>query len=336
MSNERAQDFSDLEFSKLFCKIENSDYDLFFSLIDHFNNYFVSEKPSKIAFFYNLMENQEQLLQWMKERPKGLYSIHEIDGDKDIIVVIPTADFYGNYAKECREKIFKGFHIIFIESGGRGDFYFNYAHNCNVGIRRAMGYDPLWIVVSGDDMKKIDDAKVLRNNLMKEDPYRSIAVFTRNSPDNHHSKSVYVGRTNLIGKAVHFLHKIQKKGFFGIPYTEENFTAKFCIHILMFPLDNLIKLYIKNAKKILLTESFTILSGIYVKSKNGNMFNESFCNGVEDWDLSYRIYKDCKKYTYIDYLIGEYTGASLGTGKNRALRDIANFSLFNKIYQNDF
>ncbi|MEM3860085.1 MAG: hypothetical protein QW478_11905 [Candidatus Micrarchaeaceae archaeon] len=83
----------------------------------------------------------------MKERPKGRAEIIEVEGDKEIIVVIPTADFNGKYAKECRENIFKGLHIIFVESGFPKDPYFNYAHNCNVGIKKAMEYNPKWIVV---------------------------------------------------------------------------------------------------------------------------------------------------------------------------------------------
>ena len=35
----------------------------------------------------------------MKERPKGIANIHEVEGNKDIIVVIPTADYNGKYAK---------------------------------------------------------------------------------------------------------------------------------------------------------------------------------------------------------------------------------------------
>ena len=38
-----------------------------------------------------------------EERPKGIANIHEVDdGNKDVIVVITTADFDGMYAKECR------------------------------------------------------------------------------------------------------------------------------------------------------------------------------------------------------------------------------------------
>ena len=141
---------------RLHCPVKKSTTDIFFSLIDYRNNFFNSDNLDKIIKFYNGFENRDQLIQWMKERPKGAAYIHEIEGDKDIIVVIPTADFNGKYARECRENIFKGLHIVFVESGGRGDFYFNYAHNCNVGIKKAMEYKPKWVVVSNDDMEMID------------------------------------------------------------------------------------------------------------------------------------------------------------------------------------
>src|SRR5579875_2537075 len=97
--------------------IAYSEIPLFFSLVDYRNNYFMSDDPKKIIEFYNGFENRDQLIEWMKARPKGVATIHEVEGDKDIIVVIPTADFNGKYAKECRENIFKGLHIVFVESG---------------------------------------------------------------------------------------------------------------------------------------------------------------------------------------------------------------------------
>ena len=84
--------------------------------MDYRNNYFTSNDPDKIIEFYNSFGNRDQLIQWMRERPKGIANIHEVDGDRDVIVVIPTADFNGRYAKECRENIFKGLHIIFVEN----------------------------------------------------------------------------------------------------------------------------------------------------------------------------------------------------------------------------
>ena len=138
--------------SRLYCSTKDPDKDLSFSLVDYRNNYFIVDDPNKIIEFYNEFDNREQLINWMRERPKGSSNIHEIEGESDIVVAITTADFDGKYAIDCRESIFKGLHIIFVESGGREDFYFNYVHNCNVGIRKAMEYNPKWVVVSNDDV----------------------------------------------------------------------------------------------------------------------------------------------------------------------------------------
>ena len=81
--------------NRLYCPFEKSNSDLLFSLVDYRNNYFTSDDPNKIIEFYNGFENRDQLIQWMRERPKGSATIHEVEGDKDIIVVIPTADFSG-------------------------------------------------------------------------------------------------------------------------------------------------------------------------------------------------------------------------------------------------
>ena len=158
-----------LNISRLSFPLEFQYDELFFSLVDYRNNYFTSDEPYRIIEFYNGFENRDQLIRWMKERPRGIANIHEVEGDKDIIVVIPTADFNGKYAKECRDNIFKGLHIVFVESGGRGDFYFNSAHNINIGIKKALVYNPQWIVFSSDDMYKIDDISVLVSELKRLD-----------------------------------------------------------------------------------------------------------------------------------------------------------------------
>ena len=163
------------------CKLRYSisitnDKPLFFNLVDYRNILFTSNDLEKIIEFYNGFDNRDQLIQWMKERPKGVSYIHEVDGDNDIIVVIPTADFNGKYAINCRENIFKGLHMIFVESGGKDDFYFNYAHNCNVGIKKAMEYNPKWVVVSNDDMYKIDEVSILIDELHKIDPIFLISI----------------------------------------------------------------------------------------------------------------------------------------------------------------
>jgi len=97
------------------------------------------------------------------------------EGKKDIIVIIPTADFEGEYAKRCCEEIFKGLHIIFVVSG-KGNNYFNYAHNCNVGINKAMEYNPKWVVLSNDDVVKIDEISSLIKELDGINSVKTMAV----------------------------------------------------------------------------------------------------------------------------------------------------------------
>ena len=147
----------------------------------------------------------------MKDRPKGVANIHEVDGDKEIIVVIPTADFNGKYAKNCRENIFKGQHIVFVESAEIPDPYFNGAHNVNIGIKKAIEYNPKWIVFSGDDMVKIDDVKVLKEELMKLDETRYDVVFT--NPSEYHSTLEKISAPSQLYK---FYYRITSWNYGGV------------------------------------------------------------------------------------------------------------------------
>lgn len=124
------------------CPYERNRCQIFFSLTDYRNALFTSKDTRKIVSFFNSFESREQLIEWMAERPKGVANIYEVEGDKDIIVAIPTTDLNGKHAKECRTNVFKSLHILFVESGEVPDPYFNYVQKCNVGIRKAMEYGP--------------------------------------------------------------------------------------------------------------------------------------------------------------------------------------------------
>ncbi len=125
--------------------------------------------------------------------------------------MIPTADFNGNYAKECRDNIFKGLHIVFVESGGRGDFYFNFAHNCNVGIKKAMEYNPKWVVFSGDDAYKIDSPNILRSQL-KEIDNGLVGISHIDPPRSYSGKSEYVGKRRKFTTIIeNLLNRLESK-----------------------------------------------------------------------------------------------------------------------------
>lgn len=306
--------------SRLYCHTKYPKKDLFFSLVDYRNNYLTSDNPHKIFEFYNGFDNREQLIRWMKERPKGVSKIHEVEGDKDIIVVIPTQDFNGKYAIECRESIFKGLHIIFVESGK--DFYFNYAHNCNVGIRKAMEYIPKWIVVSNDDMYKIDDIKKLIDSLKKLPYNERIIVFSCNE-GLYHSRSVLVSfRTNRRKIMLYLINKFERKRLIL-----EN---KFKIKYILGTTSGINKFIYKPKLKIRYTGSFSVFSIGLIKKYETAVFDEVYINGAEDIDQSWRFVQANIVERCIKYDIGDHIGSTLGPYNTiRRLRGILNDTYLN-------
>ena len=322
-----------LNIGRLHCPVQYLPKELFFSLVDYRNNYFTSDDSNKIIEFYNGFEDRDQLIQWMRERPKGVVNIREVDGDKDILVVIPTADFNGKFAKECRENIFKGFHIVFVESGGRGDFYFNYAHNVNVGIKKAMEYNPKWVIYSGDDMYKIDDIGKLKDELKRIDMNKIMAVYAK--PSSYHTVTLYISEINTLERLYSlyrnegYVTEIRNK--YGIKYAiwarETNRHPK-----LKRILKGIITKKIKDSEFIN-SQSFGIYSSVFIKQQSNLIFDENYVNSTEEVDLSYYIKLSKTPYRIIDYQIGDLQGSTLGTGITRRLRIILGDTYFFNKYQ---
>ena len=329
----------------LYCPLDKSQVDNFFSLVDYRNNYFTSNDPEKIIEFYNGFENRDQLIQWMKERPKGSHRIHEVEGEKDIIVVIPTADYNGKFARECRENIFKGLHIIFVENGGKGDFYFNYAHNCNIGIKKAMDYSPKWIAISNDDVIKIDSVSTLAEQLSSIDPdYKYLVRANKNLYDNYVSKRMYEFRTAglpLILKS-YFHSWFDQAVLMRLPYEFRTFNTSFheirrrsVKRILLW------KFFNKRLFLFININSFGIISGKYAYLKQGNVFYETFISGFEDIFLSLNLARE-GKVELIDYKIKALEGMTLGGPTDpkkhltRGMRDVVNYILIDELENNYF
>ena len=300
--------------SKLHCPLEEDGNILFFSLMDYRNNYFTSNDPKKIIEFYNGFENRDQLIQWMRERPKAAHTIREVEGDKDIIVVIPTADFNGKFAKECRENIFNGLHIVFVESGV-DNYYFNYAHNCNVGINKAMEYNPKWVVVSNDDMIKIDDVKILMEELHKLDNEDVSTVFTL--PGSYHSIPVKFAEPRW----VYYLYMQVKSTGKAKLYLWK----KFKLHLFLVSTGFIWKILFRSGPRCYSIASFGIFSSIFLRkftSANGWLYDETFQTGNEDIDLSLKLSLIREDFKLIDYQIGNYINRTLGSTHSKELRDI--------------
>ena len=311
--------------NRLFCPISDPHYNLFFSLVDYKNNYFTSNDPNKIIEFYDGFEDRDQLTNWMKERPTGVTNIFEVEGSNEIIVVIPTADFNGKYARECRENIFKGLHIIFVESGEVPDPYFNYAHSCNVGIKKAMEYNAKWIVVSNDDEIYIDSVDILKQELLKLDV--NSFDFALCSQGKYHTIPSRITIPRYFRKIIFMI--LNHRGFYKERLYLEN---KFLIY--KFPeTENYFfgkHFFRKVGKEFFNFGTFIAFNAKFLKLVLPFVFDECYINGFEDHDLSYSLFDRGCRFSFINYKIGDVIGGTIGLGPERALRDIANLAYFNE------
>ena len=302
----------------LYCPIEKYDR-LFFSLMDYLNNLFTSNDYKDILKFYDYFDDREQLIKWMRERPKGNYRIVEFNKENnDIIVVIPTMDVNGKFALNCKNEIFKGLHIIFVESG-YNNYYFNYAHNCNAGIKKAMEYNPKWIIVSNDDMYKIDDIEVLKNKLLKINNNEIYCVFTK--PSKYHSSPERIAERNILFYFYYLKNRYSRAIL--------KLIKKFNIKYSMCPISGKFSMLFKKGYEYLEIQDFAIFSSNFIKITEGKIFDETFINGAEDTDLSLKLSLNPNKITIIDYKIGDYIGSTRGLGITTSLRSIAGETYLN-------
>lgn len=288
---------------------EESSNQLFFSLSDYRNKLFLSNKVCDLETFFSSFKKTDDLIDWMKERPKGCTYLHEFEGSNDIIIVIPTSDVNGKFSKNCRESIFRGCKTIFVESGELPDPYFNFSRSVNNGIRKAMEYNPKWIIVSNDDMYKVDEVEILKEELLSLDTDKydiARAGVTSSGYISRYRKSVkfalfIMGRFKKDYK-IERRYKIRYKF-----YSKERGTLKRLIQ----------KLLISPLIEFDFAGSFVTINGQLCKKMNGHVYDETYINGMEDIDLLLRLGLTSNRIGEISYRIGSLTGQSIGNGKLR-------------------
>lgn len=304
------------------CELHSEQKDIFFSLVDYRNNLLMSSDPNKIIEFCDGFENTDQLIQWMKERPKGAAYLREVEGDKDIVVVIPTADFNGNNATECKENIFKGLHMIFVESGEIPDFYFNGAHNVNLGLKNALKYNPKWILFSNDDMYKIDEPSTLLIELKKQGHNADILL---TNTGTYHSIKMNICRLNIVGRVLQMV--IPKVSLtllsnrLRLLILARKLNVDYDVRFNNFSIWNL---FFRKVGEFVNVGSFCIFNKEFVEKMGGMIYDETFINGAEDIDLSFRIKNGGLKISKINYKIGDFIGSSLNRGGTRPFREVCN------------
>ena len=132
--------------------MDNYLYDLLFS-----------KDVNEILKFYDNMQTPIDIVKFLKNIPnEPKRNILTVEGDTDIVIVVPTLDFNRNYAKHCRQ-IFKGQQMIFLESKDKIPYkFFNYGKTLNMGLNYALRYKLKWVIFCSDDVYKIDEFKKLK------------------------------------------------------------------------------------------------------------------------------------------------------------------------------
>ena len=283
--------------------------------LDELNRLFTSRNVDDIIKFYDHFDNAGQLIEWMKNRPSAPMQIYEVEGDKDIVIVIPTSNHDGEYAKNCANEIFKGQQIVFVESNGP---FFNYARSSNYGLKYALKYNPKWIVLSNDDMYKTDDVSILKSELSKMVGKADI-VFT--IPPKHHSHDISIYKQRLL---LLLYRRINRYNIVRLKLFN-----RYNIKLLLRQINFVKRIFMKPVYTFKLTGAFSVLSCNLVSKQD--IFDEVFINGFEDIYFSYKISKENIRTGVIEFKIGSYGGGSLGTDITRQIRNISNLAYFNML-----
>ena len=270
---------------------------------------YLSDNLKDIYEFYDLMTNEEEILNFLKDFPHpNPKNIVEISGDDKVVVVIPTRNLSHRFTDRCRD-IFKGLTILFVESGE--DRFFSLEHNVNAGLLEAKKLNPDWVIYSNDDMIKIDNSDKLIKELNNKDSSRNMVLIALT---DDHGVSIESGifKTNILTPLVNYqplsasyrrIYSIRKK--FKPRYFIRVLSVNLLSNMLSHHFFDLIFSYTNFC-------SFGIFSKKMLEECNYRLFDEMYLNWHEDQDVSI---KNSGSVSAIDYRIATIGNASFGFGE---------------------
>ena len=302
------------------------------------NNLFNSENVDDLCRFYTSLKDTEDLVEfceWRKNNSgKPEIYVHNEDSPSETVVIVLTPRVDDKYALNCRS-IFPDCPILFVH--GRSP-YFNESQYFNAGIREALSFDPHWIVLSSDDVYKLDDATMLTEGLSRLDHRQVDQVWISPKPDYYHSYDAYITSRLIVEK---IYHSIRGSYYSAIDKFYDKFSIK---HIVLpvRPITKPIRYYLyhtlfpailyRRILRLRMTSDFAVLSSEFLKTQpNGRLLNDLFVT-QEDIDLSLRLLH--ARSVTVDYRVGSYIGGHYAVGMRKAMKEILNLALFNYLARN--
>ncbi len=287
-----------------------------------FNEEFVSPDARQVARFYEHFRSREELFDWMRHRPASAPQLREIPGNRDVVVVVPTADFSGPMAAHCRDFVFRGLHLIFVESPTRPDPFFNYSSYYNAGIRRALERGARWVVISGDDVLGVDAPEKLLDGLARTDPTRFDSVFTRPS-GYYHSVESQLGRERWTRRLA-FSTSSGRRAALALE-------RRFFVTLHSPRARGLDTLFFRPGYRYWSMASFGIFSPTYLAPLDPPFDPVFGSAGSEDIELCLRVNRRPERIAFVDYRISERVGGTAGKSDARRLREVAGKAYLNHV-----
>ena len=256
--------------------------------------------------------------------------------NKDIVIVIPTANHEGEFAKNCANSIFKGQQIVFVESNGP---FFNYARSGNYGLKYALKYNPKWIILSNDDILHSDPIDKLTRSLSSVDyntPILAIVKQDRWNKFSFRKRSVLFDFYEKFNSHSNYVNIINKFYITNVPFSfSSHYNLKGRIRTII------IKLLTKEIFNINFSGDFIIFSEraiLDITKQYGSIFDETFINCCEDSDLYIRTILLSITPVNLDFNLKADIGGSLGQSKSKNMRGIVSLCYldqkFKRVYLN--
>lgn len=244
-----------------------------------------NDSLDKVLEFYKEIKSVSEMVKFSAGRkPSDIKIIRRGDFNSDLKFIIPTMD---HNSQQCKmlEKKYEGYGILFIESSGK---LFNYAKSVNAGISAILDDDVTEITIISNDDIMISSSAL---HVLKSIRRTGESVYClKPQEQNYSGEKVEISVSSPWEK---FFEMIQAR-IYGFKYHASLISAlnnkKINYTRAFFP-EFLFHRFLMIGSKPLTGELVNFADfGIFKTSiLRENRFDETFINGWEDWDLSYRL-----------------------------------------------
>jgi GT2 family glycosyltransferase len=309
-------------------------------------NLWSSNDINKMARFYSLNTSINGLVKFSRNRPRAEITIHKKRWAKSpVVVVIPTADANGILARNVTS-IFSPLPIVLTQSNGR---YFNYGRSLNAGISEALNADPTWVIIANDDLIHVGNT----NKLVELLGGITNAEVVLAKPSQHgsawqHSALLSIEKNSKISDLMwsllwSFMHTslsaqlisslVEKR--YGLQYQIAPIPESILQNRSLLGLDRQRTYYLFHSiharKTGIYFRNFSAFGAFRSSILARERFDETFINGYEDTDFSFRLWLQKRKVVIANYKIAHLGGYSLSRSR-KAMSIRIMHEVFNKLY----